>query len=142
MRVLHNLVNVFQGLTSSRPNPKMQYPNTKMIYQLQETCESIFDYWPKHRYFILFTSLGLLHTYMWVWQKLANVVMLFILGHMCRFFFCGENPMIIFNIYMRLLWMWVKQTHIGHKWQVHGSQSIWYTKHKHMGHNTYDTQKN
>jgi len=87
-------------------------------------------------------SPGLLHTYMWVLQKLANVVMLFILGHMCRFFFCGENPMIIFNIYMWLLWMWVKQTHIGHKWQVHGSQSIWYTKHKHMGHNTYDTHKN
>jgi hypothetical protein len=43
---------------------------------------------------------------------------------------------------MHLLQMWVKQTHIGHKWQVHGSQNIWYTKHKHMGHNTYGTQNN
>jgi hypothetical protein len=54
MWVLHNLVNAPQRLTSSRPNPKMQYLNMKMIYQVQETCKSIFDYWPKCRYCIFF----------------------------------------------------------------------------------------
>jgi hypothetical protein len=75
------------------------------------------------------TSPGLLHTYMWVLQKLANVVMLFILGHMCKCCFSGENWITIFNAYMRLLQMWVKHTHIGQKWQVHGSQNIWVTMH-------------
>jgi hypothetical protein len=44
MWVLHNLVNDPQKLTNLGPNPKMQYMNMKMIYQVQEKCKSIYDY--------------------------------------------------------------------------------------------------
>jgi hypothetical protein len=137
MQVLHNLVNGPQRLTSSRPNPKMQYPIQKWYIECKKHVNQymIIDLNTSISLCSQKTSPTFLHTYMWVLQKLANVVMLFILGHMCTYCFCGENPITIFNTYVWLLRMWVKQTHISHKWQIYGSQNIWVTMH--MIHKTY-----
>jgi hypothetical protein len=109
MQVLHNLVNGPQRLTSSRPNPKMQYPIQKWYIECKKHVNQylIIDLNTSISLCSQKTSPTLLHTYMWVLQKLAKVVM-FILGHMCTYCFCGENPITILNSYMWLLRMWVK----------------------------------
>jgi hypothetical protein len=45
-----------------------------MIYQVQETCKSIYDYWLKHKYYIFFTKklVPFLWTYMWILHNLVN----------------------------------------------------------------------
>jgi len=129
---LHNLVNGPWRLTNSKPNPKMQYLNTKMIYQVQETCESISYYWPKHEYFILFTKNKSqvfcipICGYCKIWQMLWR----------CSFWdtcasiaFVGKiESFFLMTIYATITNVGKANT-IGHKWQVHGSQCIWVTMH-------------
>jgi hypothetical protein len=50
----------------------------------------------------------LLQTYMWVLQKLTNVVMLFFWDTCVGTLFCGKNPITIFYAYKWVLQMWVK----------------------------------
>jgi hypothetical protein len=50
----------------------------------------------------------LLHTYMWVLQNLANVLMLFFQDTCVGTLLCGKNPIIIFNVYTQVLQTWVK----------------------------------
>jgi hypothetical protein len=52
---------------------------------------------------------------MWVLQNFANVVMLFFWDTCVSTLLCGKNPITIFNVYMQVLQMWVKKSHIGHK---------------------------
>ncbi len=50
----------------------------------------------------------LLHTYMWVLQNLANVVMSFFQDACAGTLLCGKNPITISNAYMQVLQTWVK----------------------------------
>ncbi len=132
---MHNLVNGFQRLPCLRPNPKTQYPNTKMIYQVQETCESISDYWPKHKYFNLFTkNKSISFTYLYV--GIAKF------GKCCDGFHFGTHVQVLLlwgksNYYFSCLYAAI--VNVG-KTNTYRSQmtSTWFTKH--MRNNAYDTQ--